>query len=77
MGAKEFLCQWGRGVGAEVLVYVSNFGILRCFLLVFFGGAIVVLDVVLFILLVTGVKQSQILLEGMVIMIARKEEWMH
>ena len=52
MGGVE-LVSVGEGIGSKVLVYVSNLGILGCFLLVYFGGAIVV-NVV--ILLVTGGK---------------------
>ena len=52
----------GRGIGAKVLVYVSNFRLLECFLLEYFGGAIVlVLVVVVVVVVVTGGKQSQLL----------------
>ena len=44
-------------VGAKVLVYVSNLGLLGCFLLVYFGGVLLVVVV----LVVTGGKQSQLL----------------
>ena len=39
------------GVGAKVLVYVPNLRLLGCFLLVYFGGVLVV---VLVVLVVTG-----------------------
>ena len=35
----------GRGVVAKVLVYVSYFRLLGCFLLVYFGGAVLVIVV--------------------------------
>ena len=42
----------------KVLVYVSNLRLLGCFLLVYFSGVVVL---VLVVLVVTGGKQSQLL----------------
>ena len=56
MGGVE-LVSVREGVGAKVLVYVSNLRLLGCFLLFFLVGVVVLVLVVL----VTGEKQSQLL----------------
>ena len=42
----------GRDVGPKVLVYVSNLRLLGCFLLLYFGGVVLVVLVILVILVV-------------------------
>ena len=54
----------GRGVWAKVLFYVPNLRLLGCFLLVDFGGVVLVLVLVL-LFVVTGGQQSQLLVLGL------------